>query len=660
MLYLLPALSLIGLVKLIKKLSKKEIIMSTETVKDKPIGEPVAFQAEIKQVLDILIHSLYSEPEIFLRELVSNASDALNRFKFQKLTAENVLDPEAELGIWIKGDSEAKTLTITDTGIGMTAEEMTNSLGTIAKSGAREFITALKEQGKKAEDVIGQFGVGFYSVFMVAEEVKVISHSFDPKAESAVWTSTGEGTFTVTKGDKKDRGTRIEIKLKDDHKDFAESYRLNSVIKAHSDFVEFPIYIHSSEGEEKKWEQANEQTAIWRKSPRDVEDEKYKSFYQSLTFDYGDPLLRLHLNTDVPLQLYSLLYVPSKRDWRMFRSEEDYGLKLYVRKVMIQEKFKDLLPPYLRFVQGVVDSEDLPLNVSRQMVQASPLIKKIKDVLVGRIATELKRLAKDDEANYRKFWKEFGMFLKEGVASDFEHKDKWLELLRFSSSRSQSEDDLLSLKDYVGRMKEGQDAIYYVTGENFNVVKRSPHLDYFRKHEIEVLFFIDAVDTYMIVGLNEFEGKSFKNVDDADLKLPEEDAKEDNDAEALAEEAFISLKERVKRVLGERVTDVRESKLLSNSPCRLVNPEGGMNSSMQRMQLLMGGEYEVPKKMLELNRKSSLVQNLSAKLESDPNDALLEPLIEQLYESALLSEGLHPNPAEMLPRIEQLMEAAVK
>ncbi len=635
--------------------------MSTETVKDKPIGETVAFQAEIKQVLDILIHSLYSEPEIFLRELVSNASDALNRFKFQKLTTESVLDPEAELGIWIEGDSEAKTLTITDTGIGMTAEEMTSSLGTIAKSGAREFIAALKEQGKKAEDVIGQFGVGFYSVFMVAEEVKVSSHSFNPEAEAATWTSTGEGTFTVATGDKKDRGTRIEIKLKDDHKDFAESYRLNSVIKSHSDFVEFPIYVRSGEGEEKKWEQVNEQTAIWRKSPRDVEDEKYKSFYQALTFDYGgDPLLRLHLNTDVPLQLYSLLYVPSKRDWRMFRSEEDYGLKLYVRKVMIQEKFKDLLPPYLRFVQGVVDSEDLPLNVSRQMVQASPLIKKIKDVLVGRISTELKRLAKDDETSYRKFWKEFGMFLKEGVASDFEHKDKWLELLRFSSSKSHNEDDLISLKNYVERMKEGQDTIYYVTGENFNVVKRSAHLDYFRKHEIEVLFFTDTVDTYMIVGLNEFEGKSFKNVDDADLKLPEEDSKEDDGEEALSEEAFISLKERAKRVLGEKVTDVRESKLLSNSPCRLVNPEGGINTGMQRLQLLMGGEYEVPKKILELNAKSNLIKNLSARLENNPNDDLLESLIEQLYESALLSEGIHPNPAEMLPRIEQLIEAAAK
>ena len=631
-----------------------------ETIQDTAVGEPIAFQAEIKQVLDILVHSLYSEPEIFLRELISNASDALNRFKFQKLTTENVLDPEAELGIWIEGDKEAKTLTISDTGIGMTAQEMTNSLGTIAKSGAREFIAALKEQGKKAEDVIGQFGVGFYSVFMVAEAVKVISRSFNPEAEAATWTSTGEGTFTVSKGDKKDRGTRIEIKLKDDYKDFAEDYRLNSAIKAHSDFVEFPIYVRSGEGEEKKWEQANEQIAIWRKSPRDIEDEKYKSFYQTLTFDYGDPLLRLHINTDVPLQLYSLLYVPSKRDWRMFRSEEDYGLKLYVRKVMIQEKFKDLLPPYLRFMQGVVDSEDLPLNVSRQMVQASPLIKKIKDVLIGRIATELKRLAKDDEANYRKFWKEFGMFLKEGVASDFEHKDKWLELLRFSSSKSQNEDDLISLKNYVERMKEGQDTIYYVTGENFNVVKRSAHLDYFRKHEIEVLFFTDAVDTYMIVGLNEFEGKTFKNVDDADLKLPEEDSQEASSEETLGEEAFISLKERVKRVLGERVTDVRESKLLSNSPCRLVNPEGGMNTGMQRLQLLMGGEYEVPKKILELNRKSKLIKNLSARLEGNPSDNLLESLIEQLYESALLSEGIHPNPAEMLPRIEQLMEAAVR
>lgn len=635
--------------------------MSTEaeTTNSQPIGETVAFQAEIQQVLDILVHSLYSEPEIFLRELISNASDALNRFKFQKLTTENVLAPETELGIWIEGNTEAKTLTITDTGIGMTAEEMVNSLGTIAKSGAREFITSLKEQGKEAADVIGQFGVGFYSVFMVAEEIKVISHSFNPEAEAAMWVSTGKGTYTISKSAKKERGTRLEIKLKEDHKDFAESYRLNNVVKSHSDFVEFPIYVRSGEGDEKKWEQANEQIAIWRKSPRDVEDEKYKSFYQSLTFDYGDPLLRLHLNTDIPLQLYSLLYVPSKRDWRMFRSEDDYGLKLYVRKVLIQETFKDLLPPYLRFVQGVVDSEDLPLNVSRQMVQASPLIKKIKDVLVGKIATELKRLAKDDETNYKKFWKEFGMFLKEGVASNFEHKDKWLELLRFSSSKSQNEDDLISLKDYVNRMKEEQDAIYYVTGENFNVVKRSAHLDYFRKHEIEVLFFIDTVDTYMIVGLNEFEGKTFKNVDDAKLELPEEDSQEDSDKEVLSEEAFISLKERAKRILGDRVTEVRESKLLSNSPCRLVNPEGGMNTGMQRMQMLMGGEYEVPKRILELNRKSKLIKNLSARLENNPNDSILEPFIEQLYESALLSEGIHPNPAEMLPRIEQIMEAAV-
>ena len=635
-----------------------------------PTGEPVAFQAEIQQVLDILIHSLYSEPEIFLRELVSNASDALNRFKFTKLTEENVLEPEAELGIWMKGDTEAGTLTIRDSGLGMTSEEMIASIGTIAKSGASEFIAAMKERGEAADEVIGRFGVGFYSVFMVADEVKVSSRSYQPDAKGAVWVSDGKGTYTIDEADIAERGTTIEIKLKEDHKAFAESYRLNSIIRKHSDFVEFPIYVeekpYTPEGEEEKpaeFKKANEQSALWRESAKDIDDEKYKSFYQALTTDYsGDPLLRIHMATDVPIQLYSLLFIPSKRNFQMFRSDEDFGLKLHVRKVMIQEKFKELLPPYLRFVQGVVDTEDLPLNVSRQMVQESPLIKKMGEILVGRIASELKKMAKKDVEKYNTFWKEFGLFLKEGVASDFQHKDKWVELLRFNTTKSDTQDDIHSLADYVERMKPEQEAIYYVSAENFNTVSRSPHLEYFRENEIEVLYFTEPVDSYMLMGLGDYQEKKFQSVDDADLDLPAKEASEEDDAdskEGLNEASFTSLQERVKTVLGDKVTDVRESKLLSNSPCRLVNPaEGGMDSGMQRLQWMMG-EKSVPKKMLELNPKSDLVLSLFSRLESNADDPIINPLIEQLFESALLAEGLHPDPTEMLPRIEKLMEAAI-
>jgi molecular chaperone HtpG len=345
----------------------------------------VEFKAEIQQLLDILIHSLYSNQEIFLRELLSNASDALNRLKFEMLTNREVLDPEAELSIWIETDEENRTLTIRDTGIGMTEDDIVEGLGTIAHSGAKSFLKAIQEAGSSeqavASDVIGQFGVGFYSVFMVAEEVTVVSRSYRPDAEAVMWTSTGQGVYTVQPAEKSDRGTEIVIRLKEDAKDYARNYRIRQVVKAHSDFVAFPIYLkeeksadEEEEGAEKtfEWNQINEQTAIWRQSSREVDEDKYKSFYQQFTFDFGDPLLRIHTSADAPVQFYALLFVPSKKDYRMFGNKDDYGLKLYARKVLIQENFKELLPNYLRFVEGVVDSEDIPLNVSREMVQASP------------------------------------------------------------------------------------------------------------------------------------------------------------------------------------------------------------------------------------------------------------------------------------------------
>lgn len=645
----------------------------TDTTQEAPV-EQIEFRAEIQQLLDILIHSLYSNKEIFLRELISNASDALNRLKFEMLTNREVLDPDAELGIWLEADEDAGTLTIRDTGIGMTHDEIVQSLGTIAHSGAKEFVKAMQEAGKQGQgvttDVIGQFGVGFYSVFMVADEVTVTSRSYKKETEAVAWSSSGQGTYTVVAGEKPERGTIIQIKLKDDAKEFARGYRIRQIVKTHSDFIEFPIYLKeeklkTGDDEEKKekefeWTRINEQTAIWRQSQREVDDEKYKSFYRQLTMDFGEPLLRLHTSADAPVQFYALLFVPSKRDYRLFGTKEDHGLKLYARKVLIKENFKDLLPPYLRFIEGVVDSEDIPLNVSRELVQATPLLEKIKKTLIRRVSSGLEELASEKPDTYKTFWKEFGSFLKEGLAIDPEAKSKFVDLLRFPSSHSTNADDLISLKDYAGRMKPDQKEIYYVIGDDYSAVARSAHLDYFKKHDIEVLYLIDPLDSFMLVSLTEYDNKPLKNVDDSNLELPAEEKTETAAEEKISSDDFEALVARVKEVLGDRIEDARESKILVDSPVRLVNPPDAMNANMARVQRLLGKDYQVPKKVLELNRGHAMIQNLSARLEADTGDPLLNPLIEQLYESELLAEGIHPNPADMLPRIQQLMQAAAR
>jgi len=628
----------------------------------------IEFKAEIQQLLNILIHSLYTEQEIFLRELLSNASDAINRLQFEMLTNHQVLDAEAELAIRIEGNPDERTLTITDTGIGMTSDEITENLGTIARSGAKSFLTALEEAGKKGQgvtaDIIGQFGVGFYSVFMVAEEVKVISRSYRPDAEAIVWSSTGEGTYTLGPADKAERGTTVIIKLKEEAKDYAQTWKVRQIVKTHSDFVAFPIYLKETkpakEGEEKtvEWNQINQQQAIWRQSAREVDEEKYKSFYQQFTFDFGEPLLRIHTSTDAPVQFYTLLFVPSKKDYKMFGTKEDYGVKLYSRKVLIKENFKELLPNYLRFIEGVVDSEDLPLNVSREAVQNSPLLKKIQKVLVRRIANDLEALADKEPEKYQTFWREFGSFIKEGLATDTESKDKFTNLLRFQSSKGQ---ELVSLADYSGRMKADQTEIYYIIGDKYEVVDRSPHLEYFKKHDLEVLYLTDPLDSFMLMGLTEFNGKPLKNVDDAGLNLPSDDKAETAADEIdIPNDDFQKLVSRIKETLGERVEDVRESKTLTDSPIRLVNPPNAMNANMQRVQRLLDKEFKIPKKILELNRHNSLVGNLSNRLARNESDKLLNPLIEQLYENALVTEGIHPNPAEMIPRLQAIMEAAAQ
>ncbi len=604
------------------------------------------FKAETQQLLNILVHSLYTERDIFLRELISNASDALSRLQFEMLTNRDVLDPDAELKIVVECDKDAKTITVRDTGIGLTRDEMVENLGTIAHSGAAEFMKRLQAE-KKPADVIGQFGVGFYSVYMVADEVSVTSRSYRPDAQAVEWTSKGDNTYTLTDVEKADRGTVITVKLKEDAAEYAEDWKLEQIIKKHSDFVSFPIYV--------KDKVANRQTAIWRQSARDVTAEQYDEFYKHLTLDFDAPLLHVHMVADVPVDIHAILYVPAKRERGVFSLRKDDGLKLYSRKILISEYFKDLLPQYFRFVQGVVDSEDLPLNVSREAIQNNRAAAKLKSTLTHKIATELADLGEKDAAKYAEFWKEFGPFIKEGIATDAANQTDLAKLLRFKTNRGG--DDWVSLQQVVDRLKADQTSIYYILGEDLTSVARSPHLDYFRQHDLEVVYLVEPIDSFMVLTLKEFAGKKFQNVDDAALELP----KDDKPIESKVEnEDFAQLAARIKTTLGEQITEVRESQLLTDSPCRLVSPNGETDRDMQRVRRMLGQDYEVPKKIMEINRGHTLIADMASLAKTGANDVLLDACIHQLFESSLLLEGLLPNPAAMVPRIQQLMEAAAK
>ncbi|HFD38341.1 MAG TPA: molecular chaperone HtpG [Anaerolineae bacterium] len=614
---------------------------------DAKTTETFEFKAEIQQLLHILVHSLYTEREIFLRELLSNAADALNRVQFEMLTNRDVLDADAELCIRINVDEEARTITVADTGIGMTREEIVEDLGTIAHSGAAAFLRRLAEEERPSVELIGQFGVGFYSVFMVAEEVRVVSRSYRPDAQAVEWVSDGGTDYRIGPADKADRGTRIEIKLKEDAAEFANPWRLEQIIHKHSEYVPFPIYI----GDKK--EPVNRQLALWRQPPREVTEDEYHDFYKQLTLDFEKPLLHTHLVTDVPVDIRAILYVPARRERGLLNLRTDYGLRLYIRNVLIEEYNKDLLPNYFRFVEGVVESEDLPLNISREAVQASPAARRIQRALTRKLIKELTTLAEEKPEAYAAFWREFGLFLKEGVAAEPTAQQDLLPLLRFHSSKSGEE--LISLAQYVERMAQDQKAIYYVLGEDLNSVARSPHLDYFLAHDIEVLYLVDPIDSFLAVALPEYEGKPLKNVDDAGLDLPTEEAEE---GETIAEADFNRLVGRFVQVLGERVIEVRESKLLKDNPCRLVSPENAPAREMARLYRLLDREYEVPRRILEINRRHPIIINLARLVAEQPEAEVIDAAIEQLFENQLLMEGLHPNPAEMVPRIQQLLAAA--
>lgn len=626
--------------------------MSDSTSTDR---EEKRFKTEITQLLDILIHSLYKERDIFLRELVSNASDALTRVRFEMLTNKDVRDADVELAIHISVDEadDKKRIIISDTGIGMNRDELARNLGTIAQSGAKEFLQRVAEDDSDAADIIGQFGVGFYSVFMVAEEVRVVSLSYRPKDAPVAWTSRGGERYWIEDAEKEQRGTELHITLKADAADFANDFLLRQTIKKYSDYVSYPIYV----GEEI----ANQQAPLWRKAPSEVSDDERRQFYQQLTMDFEVPLSTIHLASDAPLHVRSLLFVPNSAEHSPLHLRQEPGLKLYAHNVLIQEYSTDLLPKWLDFVDGVVESEDLPLNVSRETIQNAPIMRQLARTLRRRVLKELETIAKKDSEKYRQVWESYGRHFKEGLATDLKAKDEILPLFRFYSTASEQE--LTSLEQYLERMPAEQEEIYYLLGDSIQTVNLSPHLDPFRDRNYEVLFLVDAIDPFITPSLAEYKEKKLRNIDEASIELPAQDEAEVKGSPATAgdlvkESDFNRLVGRFVTTLGDRILEVRQSRVLKDNPVRLVAPKETAGGDMDRLQRFLDKEYQVPKRILELNRGHELIADLAIMVARTPQDPLIDLTINQLYGNALVMEGLHPSPTAMLPTIQQILELA--
>lgn len=610
--------------------------------------QPIPFKAETKQLLDILIHSLYTEQEIFLRELISNASDALARLDFIMLTDRDVQDPEVPPEIRIRTDKEKNLLVIEDTGDGMTREELRDNLGTIARSGAKAFVEAAKQSEANLTDIIGQFGVGFYSAFMVAESIRVVSRSYKKDAEPAAWVARGEDTFILEDANREQRGTEVRITLKEDAKEFLEESRLKQVIKRHSDFIQYPIYVGDEE------QPVNRQTALWRQNPREIEEDAYQEFYKQLTLDFTDPLAYEHMVVDAPAQMYALLFVPKDPKNLVFSPRKEPGLKLYARKVLIQEFCTDLLPQYLSFIDGVVDSEDLPLNVSRESVQSNRVIALLARLVTGKALDMLNDLGKDSPEDYAAFWMVYGQYLKEGVAVEQDKPEKLFPLLRFHTNKDLK--GWTSLDDYLERAASDQDEIYYFLGEDSSAVNYSPHMEGFRKADIEVLVLTDPVDPFMLMQLESYKDHKLINIATADLPKKETEEEKSEEIPALDQDTISTLSQRFKELLGDRVSEVRTTNRLTDSPARLVDPEGAPEQSLQRVYQMMDKDFELPKKVLELNPRHKIIRGLANLPENDPKFKLVA---EQIYENTLLIEGLHPDPVSMVGRIQDLIANAL-
>ena len=615
-------------------------------------SETKEFQAEVKKMLDIVIHSLYTEKDIFLRELISNSADALEKFRHQSLVEQEVFDSHVPLEIIIKFDKDAGMLTITDTGIGMDRGELESNLGTIAHSGSKTFFSRLDEAAQKDVNLIGQFGVGFYAAFMVASKVRVQSRSFRMDDMGHEWVSEADGTYTISMAPGIRRGTSVILDLKEEHKHYADEHVLKGIIKRYSGFVPFPIKIDG--------EQVNTVQAIWNRSKNEVKNEEYAEFYKYISNAMDDPLLRLHFSADAPLSIRALLFVPQENFENLGFGRMDPGVSLYCQRVLIEQHSKNILPEWLRFLKGVIDSEDLPLNISRQALQDNALVAKINKVVTKRFLKHLAEVADKEPAQYEKFWETFGLFLKEGVTADFTHRDDIAPLLRFQTSASDGK--LVSLKEYVSRMKDGQKDIYYINGPSREAIEAGPYIEAFRKRNLEVIYTLEPIDDFALSHLGVFEEKKLLSADRADLELPEtaETEKEEPAAgEALDTKEAESLTAWMKKVLGDRVKEVRTSKRLEDSPAIIVNPDGFMTSSMERIIKASGqGLQDFGAKNLEVNPRHPLIRGVASLKEKD--EPFAESVVEQIYDNATIQAGLMVEPRQMVERTYRILEKAVK
>ncbi|MDH3001864.1 molecular chaperone HtpG [Pasteurella multocida] len=620
--------------------------------------ETRGFQSEVKQLLQLMIHSLYSNKEIFLRELISNASDAADKLRFKALSAPELYEGDGDLKVRIRFDEEKGTLTISDNGIGMTRDEVIDHLGTIAKSGTKEFLSALGQDQAKDSQLIGQFGVGFYSAFIVADKVTVKTRAAGVSADKAVlWESAGEGEYSVADIDKKERGTEITLHLREDEKAFLNDWRLREIIGKYSDHIGLPVEIlakeYDDEGKEIgiKWEKINKAQALWTRAKNEISEEEYQEFYKHLSHDFTDPLLWAHNKVEGNQEYTSLLYVPAKAPWDLFNREHKHGLKLYVQRVFIMDDAQVFMPNYLRFMRGLLDSNDLPLNVSREILQDNKVTSALRKALTKRALQMLEKLAKDDAEKYQRFWQEFGLVLKEGPAEDFANKETIAKLLRFASTHNDSSQQSVSLEDYVARMKEGQKAIYYITADTYVAAKNSPHLELFNKKGIEVLLLSDRIDEWMLSYLTEFDGKPLQTISKADLDLGDLADKEE-DSQKAQDEQYASFVERVKTLLGERVKEVRLTHRLTDTPAVVSTGDDQMTTQMAKLFAAAGQAMPEVKYTFELNPEHGLVQ----KVAEIADEQQFADWIELLLEQAMLAErGSLENPVAFIKRMNTLL-----
>jgi molecular chaperone HtpG len=625
--------------------------------------ETLGFQSEAKQLLQLMIHSLYSNKEIFLRELISNSSDAIDKLRFESLSHSDLLGDDSEFKIQIDIDKEAGTITITDNGIGLTRDDAISHLGTIAKSGTAQFFSALTGDQKKDAQLIGQFGVGFYSSFIVADKVVVESRAAGSASDEAIrWISAGEAEFEIENIDRPARGTSVILHVKSDEQDFLDDYRVRSVVKKYADHVAVPVMmkpqpVPTPEGEEAPeapdYEAINTAKALWTRSRTDVTDEEYKEFYNLVSHDYQAPLTWSHNKVEGKLDYTSLIYIPSKAPFDMWQREAPRGLKLYVQRVFIMDEAEQFLPLYLRFVKGVVDSNNLSLNVSREILQKDPAIDAMRSALTKRVLDMLDKLAKKEPEQYQTFWSEFGQVIKEGVAEDFANKDKIAKLLRFATTSSDNKEQSQSLTDYMGRMKEGQETIYYVAADNYHTAINSPHLEVFKKKGIEVLILTDRIDEWLMSHLSEFEDKKFQDVAKGSLDLGDLEDPKEKEANEAVEKEFGDLLERIKTVLGDdQVESVRVTHRLTDSPACLVVNEDEMGMQMRRILESAGQAVPGNKRIFELNPTHPLVLKLNA----EKDEARFADLVLVLFDQAMLAEGSHlEEPTSYVRRLNKLL-----